>query len=115
MFSSGTSLRSKDTILVPPSLKATGSYACASTKLTHEDSDSDSDSESEDNEKADMEQMDFQSTATQYVTETQAIGDVDNELHTLNPTLATPLSPEHATIGADFEIIMATTMEQLYV
>jgi len=28
--------------------------------------------------------------------------------------MAPPLSPEHAAIRADFEIIMATAMEQLY-
>jgi len=114
MLSSGPGQGSKDTVSVPPSLKATGSYARASTKRLREDSDPDSYSESEDNDKADMEQMDFQSNATQYITETQAIGDVDDELPTFNPTMAPRLSPEHAAIRADFEIIMATTMEQLY-
>ena len=114
MLSSGPGQGSKDTIPVPPSLKATGSYSRASIKRLHEDSDPDSDSESEDNDKADMEQMDFQSNATQYITETQAIGDVDDQLPTFNPTMAPPLSPEHAAIRADFEIIMATAMEQLY-
>ena len=61
-----------------------------------------------------MGQMDFQSNATQYITETQAIGDVDDELPTFNPRMAAPLSPEHVAIRVDFEIITATTMEQLY-
>jgi len=114
MLSSGPGQGSKDTVPVPPSLKAPGCYARASTKRLREDSHPNSNSESEDNDKADMGQMDFQSNATQYITETQAIGDVDDELPTFNPMMAPPLSPEHAAIRADFEIIMATTMEQLY-
>jgi len=45
---------------------------------------------------------------------TQAIGDdnTDNE-HEL-PQLAPPLSPEHAALHTDFEIITATAMENLY-
>jgi len=75
MLASGPGQGSKDTVPVPPSLKATGSYTRASTKRYREDSDPDSNSESEDNDKADMEQMDFQSNATQYITETQALSD----------------------------------------
>jgi len=114
MLSSRPDRGSKDTVPVPPSLKATDSYARVSTKRLCEDSDRDSNSKSEDNDKADIKQMDFQSSATQYITETQAIGDVDNELPTFNPTMAPPLSPEHAAIRADFEIITATAMEQQY-
>jgi hypothetical protein len=117
MLSQGLGQGAKDTFPVPPSLKkATGSNARASTKRPREDSDPDSDSESEDNDKTDMEQMDFQSTATQYVTETQAIGDENDNIHPEHnlPQLPLPLSADHAALRADFEIITMAAMEQLY-
>jgi hypothetical protein len=56
--------------------------------------------------------MDFEHA--EHVTSTQAIGD-DNTYndHEL-PQLAPPLSPEHAALRADFEIITAAAMENLY-
>jgi hypothetical protein len=114
MFSSGPGEEPKDTLLVPPSLQATGSYARASTKRLREDSDPDSDTESEDNDKADMEQMDFQPTTTPYVTETQAIGDENVNLGFGLPQLAPPLSADHEALRSDFEIITIAAMEHLY-
>jgi len=56
--------------------------------------------------------MDFQHT--EHITSTQVIGDEnednDHELSQLPP----PLSPEHAALRADFEIITAAAMEHLY-
>jgi len=73
---------------------------------TESGSENDTDGESE------MDAMECQ--PTQHITATQAIGDVVDELPTVNPTMTPPLSPEHAAIRADFEIITATAMEQLY-
>jgi hypothetical protein len=114
MLSQGLGQGPKDTLPVPPSLKATGSNARASTKRPREDSDPDSDSESEDNDKTDMEQMDFQSTATQYVTETQAIGDGNQNHEYAAFQLPPPLNPEHAALRSDFELITLMAMDRLY-
>jgi hypothetical protein len=61
-----------------------------------------------------MEQMDFQSTTTQYVTETQAIGDENVNLEYDLPQLSPPLSADHAALRSDFEIITMAAMERLY-
>jgi len=56
--------------------------------------------------------MDFQ--CTEHITSTQAIGDDNNDDDQELLQLAAPLSPEHAALRADFEIITATAMENLY-
>jgi hypothetical protein len=61
-----------------------------------------------------MEQMDFQSTATEYVTETQAIGDEKVNLEYDLPQLPLPLSADHAALHSDFKIITIAAMERLY-
>jgi len=61
--------------------------------------------------KAVMDEMDFQHT--EHVTATQAIGDADDS-NLDTPQMASPISPEHAAILADFENITAAAMEQLY-
>jgi hypothetical protein len=58
--------------------------------------------------------MDFQPTATQYVTETQAIGDENVNLEYDLPQLPPPLSADHAALRSDFEIITMAAMERLY-
>jgi hypothetical protein len=59
-----------------------------------------------------MDAMDFQ--PTQNITATQAIGDENGDPELDNHPMPPPLNPEHAAIRADFEIITATMMEQLY-
>jgi hypothetical protein len=114
MPSSGHGQESKDTLPGPPSVKAFGSYARASAKRPREDSDPESDSETDDNNKADMEQMDFQPTVTQHITETQALGDADDNPGYIEAELPPPLTPEHAALRADFQIITQVAMENLY-
>jgi len=65
-----------------------------------------------DEEEQDNNRMDFQ--RTEHITPTQAIGDDNNDNDQELPQLAAPLSPEHAALRADFEIITATAMENLY-
>jgi len=85
-------------------------------KHPHTDSDSKAGSEpdlnrNDSSSKAVMDKVDFQHT--EHVTATQAIRDADDSnLDALQ--MASPLSPEHAAIRADFDIITATAMEQLY-
>jgi len=114
MPSSGHSQRSKDTFLVSSSVKASGSNARASAKRLREDSDPESDTEIEDNNTADMDQMDFQSTATEHITGTQALGEADANPNYTEMELPPPLTPEHAAIRADFHIITTNAMERLY-
>jgi len=114
MLSSGPSQGSPDIFPVSPSIKATGSYARASTKRPRKDSDPDSDSETEDNNNLDMEQMDFQTTATEHITGTQALGEADDNPAYLEAELPPPLSPEHAVLRADFQIITEVAMANLY-
>jgi len=83
-------------------------YSRSPMKRLRTESDSENDTDCE----ADMDTMEYQ--PTQHITATQAIGDVDDELPSGNATMPPPLSPEHAAIRADFEIITATSMEQLY-
>ena len=56
--------------------------------------------------------MDFE--YTEHITSTQVIGDDNNDDDQELPQLAAPLSPEHAALRADFEIITATAMENVY-
>jgi len=56
--------------------------------------------------------MDFQ--RTEHITLIQAIGDDNNDDDQELLQLVAPLSPEHAALRADFEIITATAMENLY-
>jgi hypothetical protein len=112
MSTSGHGQESKDIFPDPIPVKASGSYAHASAKRLREDSDSESHSETEDNNEADMDAMDFQ--PTQNITATQAIGDENGDPELDHHPMPPPLSPEHAAIRADFEIITATMMEQFY-
>ena len=115
MLPSGRGLGSKDISPVPPHSEARGSYVRTSAKRPREDSDPQSDSESKDNTEADtMEQMDFQTTTTQHITGTQALGDANDNPGYLGAELPPPLTAEHAALRADFEIIRASAMEQLY-
>jgi len=57
--------------------------------------------------------MDFQHVEN--VTATQAIGDEVDHPECGPPQLPPPLSPEHAALRSDFEIITMTAMEQLYI
>jgi len=82
--------------------------ACSPMKRPRTESGSENDTDGE----SEMDAMECQ--PTQHITATLAIGDVVDELPTINPTMTPPLSPEHAAIRADFEIITATAMEQLY-
>jgi len=82
-----------------------------SAKHPYEDSDSKLYSESKDNTEADtMEQMDFQTTATQHVTSTQGLGDTDDNRGYLGAELPPPLMAEHTALHADFKIITASAM-----
>jgi len=65
-----------------------------------------------DEEEPDDNRMDFQHT--EHLTSTQAIGDDHNDNDHELPQLAPPLSPEHGALRADFEIITAAAMENLY-
>jgi len=78
---------------------------------TDSDSDSDSDdSEDEGREEDDDNAMDFQHT--EHVTAMQAIeGDMDEPTSTA-PQMAAPLSPEHAALHADIEIITSNLLDQ---
>jgi hypothetical protein len=75
-------------------------------KRIREESDPESDCE-------DTSEMDFQHT--QHVTETQALNDaIDNPNHP-EPQLPPPLSPEHAALRADLQMITGAAMESLYI
>jgi len=75
-------------------------------KRTREESDPESDHE-------DTSEMDFQHT--QYMTETQVLDDTSNDPSHLEPQLPPPLSPEHAALRADLQIITGAAMESLYI
>jgi len=79
---------------------------------TNSDSDDDSDDDSEDEgrEEDDDNAMDFQHR--EYITATQAIeGDMDKPTSTALQ-MAAPLSPEHATLRANIEIITSNLLDQ---
>ena len=81
------------------------------TKRPHE---SDPESDGDEADTVNTDRMDFHHT--DHITETQAIGDENNDLnpeHNL-PQLPLPLSADHAALRADFEIITMAAMEQLY-
>ena len=61
-----------------------------------------------------MEQMDFQTTATQHITSTQALGDADDNPCYLWSELPPSLTPEHAGLRADFQMITGLSMDRLY-
>jgi hypothetical protein len=72
----------------------------------------DSDPESDDEDEANSDRMDFQQAEN--VTATQALGDDTGHPECDAPELPPPLSPEHAALRADFELITAAAMEHLY-
>jgi len=55
--------------------------------------------------------MDFQ--PTQHITETQEIDGDANEPVNTAPQMEAKMSPEHAALRADFELITNNVMEQL--
>jgi hypothetical protein len=57
-------------------------------------------------------EMDFQED--EHMTATQAIGDTADLPAFGTPQMPLPLSPEHAAMRADFELITANAMEELY-
>jgi hypothetical protein len=75
-------------------------------KRTREECDSESDRE-------DTSEMDFQHT--QHMTETQALDDTSDNQNHLEPQLPPPLSPEHAALRADLQMITGAAMENLYI
>jgi len=74
-------------------------------KRTHEECEPESDRE-------DNNEMDFQHT--QYMTETQALDDTNDDWSHLEPMLPTPLSPELAALRADLQMITGAAIEGLY-
>ena len=74
-------------------------------KHTHEESDPESDCD-------ENSEMDFQHE--EHMTATQAIGDTAEMPAFSTPQMPLPLSPKHAAIRADFELITASAMEELY-
>jgi len=74
-------------------------------KCTREESDPESDRE-------DTSKMDFQQT--RYMTETQALDDTSDNPSHREPQLPPPLSPEHAALRADLQMITEAAMESLY-
>ena len=82
-----------------------------SAKRARVESDPASDSEEDDTE-ANMEEMDFQHT--QHVTETQTLGNTDENRNYLQDELPPPLTLEHAALRADFQMINGRNMEKLF-
>jgi len=101
--------------LQPPTVATSRSPSPAKRAREENDTDSDSDSDSDDSgdegrEEDDDNAMDFQHT--EHVTATQAIeGDMDEPTCTA-PQMAAPLSPEHAALRADIEIITSNLLDQ---
>jgi len=101
--------------LQPPTVAASRSPSPAKRAREENDTNSDSDSDSDDSEDEGREEdddnaMDFQHT--EHITATQAIGgDVDEPASTA-PQMASPLSPEHAALCADIEIITSNLLDQ---
>jgi len=79
-------------------------------KCPHKDSDPESGCDEGD---ADTDRMDFQHIEN--VTATHMIGDEVDHPEGGPPQLPPTLSPEHAALHSDFEIITMTAMEQLYI
>jgi len=59
-----------------------------------------------------MEEMDFQHT--QHMTETQALGDAEENPNYIHDELPPPLTPEHAALRADFQMINGRNMDKLF-
>jgi len=112
MSYSGHGQGSTDTFLAPPSVKASGSYICISGKHPLDDSNPALNFETEDNNKADMEQMDFQNSMN--ITTTQALGEETQLPEYVASELPPPLNAEHTALYADNEIIIQNAMECLY-
>jgi hypothetical protein len=72
----------------------------------------DSDPEDSGSSEADMDEMDFHHTEN--VTPTQAIGDNADHPEDATLQLPPPLTPEHAALRSDFEIITSMAMDRLY-
>jgi hypothetical protein len=106
MSASGHSQTSLDAFMRPT---PTETQSQSPLKRPREDSPPESESDAE--EPGD-DRMDFEHA--EHVTSTQAIGDDNTDDNHELPQLAPPLSPEHAALRADFEIITAAAMENLY-
>jgi hypothetical protein len=74
-------------------------------KRTHSETDPESE--------GDTSRMDFQHH-TEHITETQALGDGDDSPNLFQTELPPPLTPEHAALRADFQMINGTAMENLF-
>src|SRR3978361_1249268 len=59
-----------------------------------------------------MEEMDFQHT--QHMTETQALGDAEQNPNYFDDGLPPPLTPEHAALRADFQMKNGRNMDKLF-
>jgi len=101
--------------LQPPTAATSRSPSPTKRAREENDTDSDSDSDSHDSEDEGREEdddnaMDFQHT--EYITATQVIGgDIDEPASTALQ-MAAPLSPEHAALRADVEIITSNLLDQ---
>jgi len=101
--------------LQPPTVTARRSPSPAKGVREENDTDSDSDSNSNDSEDEGREEdvdntKDFQHT--KYVTARHPIGGDMDESTSTAPQMAAPLSPEHAALRADIEIITSNLLDQ---
>jgi hypothetical protein len=80
-------------------------------KRPREESSPESDTE-EDVNRPIMEEMDFQHT--QHMTGTQALGDAEENRNYFHDELPPPLTPEHAALRADFQMINGRNMDKLF-
>ena len=106
MSTSGRNQASQDAFMRPT---PTETRSQSPLKRPREDSPPGSESDAEE---PDDNRMDFEHA--EHITSTQAIGDDNTDGDHELPQLAPPLSPEHAALRADFEIITAAAMERLY-
>jgi len=109
MTSSGHGQISLDVFICPGTAPVSNTRPRSPAKRAREDSDPKSDF---DKRELDENQIDYQ--RTEHVTATQTIGDLNDDSEYCFPQLPIPLSPEHAVLRSDFEIIMMAAMERLY-
>jgi hypothetical protein len=81
------------------------------TKRPREESSPESDTD-EDVNRPIMEEMDFQHT--QHMTGTQTLGDAEENQNYFHDELPPPLTPEHAALRADFQMINGRNMDKLF-
>jgi hypothetical protein len=98
-----------DAFIRPGATMIPSPHSKSPLKRPRENSPSGSDS---DGEEPNETRMDFEHT--EHVTSTQAIGDENEDNGHRLSQLPPPLSPEHAALRTDFEIITAAAMECIY-